>query len=207
MAANIKDIKSRVILKFVCGEPVLLPERQLESAIGICPSCHKPVFPSQGYHTVSGSHWSCHVKAETEFKAAVERLEGSSRRTQEALAGLAARLGVTAKPVKRRVPRGEGSAVQKLKLLVAQAFENQFKAQVTEVQIYLNPPVWNRPEYDVTRFQGGVTFVPGSGIPSRTFDSWYTVTQLVRAGSVALVLDAPVFKLVPGSTSVSQDQL
>lgn len=126
-----------------------------------CPSCGLPVYADQGYYSIDMSHWTCHEKE-------VQALDKAIGKVKE----------LVGKPKVKRRPRGCGGPTLKLKELAASALKDFYSATtVTDVEIYVNPPVWNHSRFDVTRFQGSA-LVDGL---LRTFTSWHTVSKLVKA--------------------------
>lgn len=126
-----------------------------------CKICGKPVYADEGYNTVSQNHYDCERRERQAFEQSVRRIDG-----------LMAELTGRSRP---RVHVGDGKPTAKLVALIEESAREQFgEDSISDVKVYLPPPVWRQYRFDVMRVEGSMKI---DGI-STGFGSWVTVTEL-----------------------------
>ncbi|MHB0927753.1 MAG: hypothetical protein ACYC3W_02360 [Candidatus Nanopelagicales bacterium] len=154
------------------------PERHLVTAS--CKLCGRPVYADEGYHAVSQNHYDCEHRERQAFEQSVKRLDG-----------LMAEMTGRSKP---RMRVGEGKPTAKLVTLIEASAREQFgEGAISDVKVFLPPPVWRQYRFDVMRVEGSLKI---NGIPIG-FGSWAAVTELIKYRRLKFDGVGPVWDLSP----------
>lgn len=151
-----------------------------------CSVCGGHLDYSEGYYTVSHAHWICVYP--DGYASADQQLAAMKAKVENAVAAL----GI--KPKRHQASIGQGGPTNKLKIIVADSAKEHFGTDdVTEVNIYLPPPVWRQHRFDVMRVEGSMS-VNGRKV---CFGSWVSVSELIKYRKVKFDNDWPNLGMFP----------
>jgi len=151
-----------------------------------CSICSKHLNYSEGCYTVTHAHYSCAFP--TGYKSPVQNFEEAASKMDAAMANL----GFKRKRQQAKI--GEGGPTRKLKEIIEVSAKEHFEADtVSEISIFLPPPVWRQHRFDVMRVEGSM-LVDGRKI---MFGSWASVSQLNQYRRVKFDNDWPSLDMSP----------
>jgi hypothetical protein len=151
-----------------------------------CSICCKHLDYADGCYTVNHSHYNCAFP--TGYKTPEQTFKDAEQRMDQALATFGFR------PKRKQARIGEGGPTKKLKIIIEDSAKEHFGAEdVTDINLYLPPPVWRQHRFDVQRVEGSM-LVDGRRI---MFGSWVGVSKLVKYRRVTWVNDWPALDMNP----------
>jgi hypothetical protein len=134
-----------------------------------CSICLQHLDYAEGCYTVDHSHYNCAFP--TGYKTPAQTVKNAEQRIDKALATFGL------KPKRTQARMGEGGPTKKLKSIIEESAKEHFGAEdVSDIEIYLPPPVWRQYRFDVQRVEGSM-LVDGRRI---AFGSWASVSELVQ---------------------------
>lgn len=118
----------------------------------------------------------------------MEELGDSTKKFDESLAAL----GFKRKRQQSKI--GEGGPTKKLKELIEISAKEHFGAEVvSDINIYIAPPVWRQARFDVMRLEGDMC-LDGRKV---NFGSWAGVTALIKYERLMWDNDWPFAQMLP----------
>lgn len=151
-----------------------------------CSICGKHLDYADGCYTVTHSHYACAYP--NGYKSFAQQFKENSEKMDACMGAL----GI--KPKRRQAKIGEGSPTKRLKEIIEVSAKEHFGTEaITDINVYLPPPVWRQHRFDVRRVEGSMR-VDGRTV---TFGSWSGVTELVKYRRVTWDDDWPAAEMNP----------
>ena len=151
-----------------------------------CSICGEHLNYSDGYYSVEHAHYDCafpkgYKSPSQQFKDAAEKLDGAM-----------SALGFKRKCQQSKI--GDGGPTKKLKGIIEISAREHFEAEaVTDINVYLPPPVWRPFSFDVQRVEGSMR-VDGRTV---SFGSWASVSELIKYRRLKWDTDWPTRDMSP----------
>ncbi|MBB4861596.1 hypothetical protein HNP46_000407 [Pseudomonas nitritireducens] len=133
----------------------------------VCSICGQEVKFGQPRHSLTGNHWDCMPK--------VEDVRDVIKRMDDAMTGLCEMAGIP-KAKKPPVRAGTGPTTEKVKAKIIAALEKEYGCPITDVVIWVQPPAYRGPRWDLAGWGGTAK----AGQISLTFQSWNTMTACAK---------------------------
>lgn len=134
-----------------------------------CSICGKHLDYADGCYTVTHSHYDCAFPKG--YKSPLQQFEEDAAKMDEAMGAL----GIKRKRQQAKI--GHGGPTKKLIEIIETSAKEHFGAEVvTDINVYLPPPVWRQHRFDVQRVEGSMR-VDGRSI---SFGSWAGVSELIK---------------------------
>lgn len=151
-----------------------------------CSICGKHLNYSDGCYTVTHAHYSCAFP--TGYKSPAQDFEEAAAKMDEAMGALGF------KRKRKQAKLGYGGPTKKLiEIIETSALEHFGAKVVTDINVFLAPPVWRQARFDVTRFEGNMK-VDGRSI---SFSSWFCVSELIKYRQLKWDNDWPNLDMSP----------
>lgn len=151
-----------------------------------CPICKNVVYADEGYYSITMAHYDCAFPGG--YREPLDEFAEAAKKADAAFDAL----GLKRKRV--QAPIGTGGPTKKLIQLIEVSAREHFETDdVTDVRIYLPPPVWRQFRFDVMRVEGSFMLC---GI-RHSLGSWASVTDLIKYRRVKFVYDHPQYEILP----------
>ena len=155
-----------------------------------CSVCKLHLNYADGCYTVTHAHYDCAFPKG--YKSVEQQFEEHAKKMDEAMGALGF------KPKRQQARIGEGGPTKKLREIIEHSAKEHFGGNsVTEIHIYLPPPVWRQTRFDVMRVEGSMK-VDGRSI---SFGSWFSVSELIKYRQLKWDNDWPNLDMSPVTES------